>query len=334
MAAYPTTAPVVPKVEQGQLDDLKTDQAETKKVELTQQGPSTAATSADKMKTGTATTGTLAEGADASFQANKIMAEDSPLMRQARNQGMLSAASRGLGNSSIAAGAAQAEATKAAVPLAQQNAQQTQNQQLANQKALNEMEGLNVTEANKGVLTDAEAENRMQQQYDDTVGRADMQNADAENKAAQQKFSADAELNRTWLSGEISQTLAQIQGQYQEIIAVNQSAASMYSNTMDGLAEMWASNASMKEKTSFTTSTINFLQNSLGVTASIASMDFRTSGLGAGVETTVDQVKDGTTGTNILPGTRTTDDGGMSSSDAITSQTGDGSDVLARFGVG
>ena len=73
MAAYPTTAPVVPKVEQSDLDSLKTDQAETQKVELSQQAPSTAATSSGGVTSGDATTQATSEGADASFQANKII---------------------------------------------------------------------------------------------------------------------------------------------------------------------------------------------------------------------------------------------------------------------
>lgn len=294
MAAYPTTAPVVPKVEQSDLDSLKTDQAETQKVELSQQAPSTAATSSGGVTSGDATTQATSEGADASFQANKIMSESSPLMNLARNDGMLLAAQRGLSNSSISAGAAQAAATKAAVPLAQQNAATVARQDLANQDATNQMESLNVTEANKANLMDTDAQNKMQQQYDDTTAKADMMDADAVNKAAMQAHSTDAEVNRTWLAGEVSQTLANIQGQYQEIISVNQSAASMYGNTMDSLAEMWASSAPLSQKTAFTTSSITFLENSLKVTASISSMNFNSSGLTQGATPTTEEVKSGT----------------------------------------
>lgn len=312
MAAYPTTAPVVPKVSQSDTDSLKTEQADTQKVDLQQQQASTATKAAGTTTSGTAMTQDPSSESMSSMQANKIMSEDSPLMRLSRQQGMLSAARRGLGNSSIAAGAAQGEATKQAVPLAQQDAATVSRQELANQAAVNQMEGLNVTEANKANLTDAEAQNRMQQQYDDMVARGDMADAEAFNKAAMQKHSTDAEVNRTWLSGEISQTMAHIQGQYQEIISVNQAASQMYGNTMDGLAEMWASSAPLKQKTAYTTSTVNFLENSLKVTASIASMDFRTSAGGAGVEMTKDQVDSGTYSTNTNTNTTSTKSGDLS----------------------
>jgi len=52
----------------------------------------------------------------------QLLGEDSAYMKQARNQGMLTAHSRGLVNSSIAAGASQAEAIKAGLPIAMQEA--------------------------------------------------------------------------------------------------------------------------------------------------------------------------------------------------------------------
>lgn len=55
--------------------------------------------------------------------ANRIMAVDSPLMQRARTRGMQIANRRGLLNSSMAAGATQAEMVDAAVPLATTQAQ-------------------------------------------------------------------------------------------------------------------------------------------------------------------------------------------------------------------
>lgn len=52
-----------------------------------------------------------------------ITAKDSDLMRQARTDGLQASAARGLLSSSMAVGASQAEAYKAAVPLAQQQAE-------------------------------------------------------------------------------------------------------------------------------------------------------------------------------------------------------------------
>jgi hypothetical protein len=64
------------------------------------------------------------EDDDVVKQMNAITSQDSDYMKLARTSGLQTANKRGLLNSSIAAGASQAEALKAAAPLAGQNAQQ------------------------------------------------------------------------------------------------------------------------------------------------------------------------------------------------------------------
>ena len=58
----------------------------------------------------------------ASDQMTELLAGDSPYIRQARQQGLLSSHGRGMLNSSASAGAAQAAAVQAALPIAQQDA--------------------------------------------------------------------------------------------------------------------------------------------------------------------------------------------------------------------
>lgn len=258
-----------------------------------QGAPRTAVDSSAGVTEGTSQTATadersMGEQADAAYQAKSIMGESSPLMRMAKQEGMLSAAKRGLGNSSIAAGASQAAMSKAAVPLAQQNAAQQQKQELTNQQAANaaeqlnvqegnKMEQLNVTEANKANMLDATEQNKMEMQHADTQAKKLLANADAANKSAMQKAGMDGEIARTWLSGEISKNLAGIQGQYQQIIATSQLAGQMYSSTMDSMAQMWAnSEIPIKQKTALGKVALNQLENGLKVNASITNMNFRT----------------------------------------------------------
>jgi len=75
-------------------------------------------------------------------QLNRITAQNSPFIQQARNQAMAAAAGRGLGNSSYAAGNAQAAAIRSAMPMAQQNATAysqaaSENQNWLNQRDIN-----------------------------------------------------------------------------------------------------------------------------------------------------------------------------------------------------
>jgi hypothetical protein len=268
---------------------------------LTQQAPtqaaqaSTGGTAVDSSATvtqGTAQEATaderqMSEQADASVQANKIMAEDSPLMRMAKQEGMLTAARRGLGNSSIAAGAAQAEMSKAAVPLAQQNAAQQQRQELTNQGAANTAENLNVTEANRmeqmnvtqanqANQFDAGEQNKFGLQDADNETKVSLANASEWNKSAMQKAGMDGEIAQTWLSGEISKGLTSMQSQYQVVIAQSQVAAQMYQSTMDSMADMWAnSEIPVSQKTALGQVALRQLENSLKTTASITGMEFR-----------------------------------------------------------
>lgn len=63
-----------------------------------------------------------------------ITSGSSPMMKQAKSAGMQTANRRGLGNSSMAAGASQAEAIRAAAPIASQEAQQIYGKNMAEQQ--------------------------------------------------------------------------------------------------------------------------------------------------------------------------------------------------------
>jgi len=277
-----------------QLGGLKTPQAETTSVQMGQDGPSDITAASDNVTTGKASSMIaarqegLSEKANASTQANEIMSEKSPLMRLAKQEGMLSAAKRGLGNSSIAAGASQAAMSKAAVPLAQQNASnaaRVDSQNLANRQEAsklnvterNDMTTTNVEAANKANLLDSTESNKQQTQYDDRVQQKAIVDATEENKAAMQKHSTDADVNQTWLNGQISQNMTHLQGQYNEILAASPAAAQMYGSTLDTLAGMWANeDIPLSIKNRYGESAMRFLEGGLRVQGSILGMTYRT----------------------------------------------------------
>lgn len=102
------------------------------------------------------TTGMLSKAAMSGDQINKITSQDSPFMQQAKQQGILSAASRGLQNSSIAAGASEAEAVKQATPLALQDAQSNVSQEQLNQNTTNKASEFGANASNTAQLTNAQ----------------------------------------------------------------------------------------------------------------------------------------------------------------------------------
>lgn len=79
-------------------------------------------------------------GETAAGQLNQLLGKDSPLMRRSATQGKQHAASRGLLNSSLAAGSAQNAMIQSAAPIAQQDAQANFQQGLANQEITNQFQ--------------------------------------------------------------------------------------------------------------------------------------------------------------------------------------------------
>jgi len=75
-----------------------------------------------------------------SGQLTSLLSQDNPYIQQARLAGKESAAQRGMLSSSMAAGAAEREAIKAALPIAQQDAQTYASAQQAQQQTENQMQ--------------------------------------------------------------------------------------------------------------------------------------------------------------------------------------------------
>lgn len=280
-------------IKYNQLGGLKTKEAETHDVDMTQTAPSDTAKASDNVAQGQTTdmqgqTQDMSDESSSAYRAKDIMSEKSPLMRMAKQEGMLTAAKRGLGNSSIAAGNAQAAMSKAAVPLAQQDAKQSQTQDLANQRNLQEAEKVNVTESNDMTTTNVKARNDanildttetndMQTQFDDRVFSADTANALARNKASIAKFTGDQEIMKTWMDGKISTNLTHLQGQYNEVLSGSSTVASMFNSTQDMLASMWANpDVPISIANRRGESAMRFLEGVLQVQGSILGMDYKT----------------------------------------------------------
>jgi hypothetical protein len=96
--------------------------------------------------------GQVTPEATSQYQLAKITGEDSPLMQLAQKSGERTAAGRGLLNSSISAGNAQAEMVKSAQPFALQDSSTYQQQNLANQTARNQANQLNANNQNTADL--------------------------------------------------------------------------------------------------------------------------------------------------------------------------------------
>lgn len=202
------------------------------------------------------------DSTNASAQLDAITAEDSPYMQLARQQGMLTAASRGLQNSSLAAGASEASAVQAAAPLAEQNASEAatavqqnaalgtqvseQNAQLGtqanefnaseniSQDQLNAQLGTQTSQFNAGQAQQASEFNAQQTQQNNQL------NAQISAQTQQEILQQNADLNKQYLSGTQAEDLATIQGQYNQLIATNQAAATLYQSYLSSIGQAMA----------------------------------------------------------------------------------------------
>jgi hypothetical protein len=136
-----------------------------------------------------------------SGQLQGIMAEDSPLMQQARAQAKQGMAARGLLNSSMAQGAGVAAMLERATPIAAADAGTYANQALTNQQAANTGGQFNVGQQNtfglqKGAQTFATTEREAGQEF--TAGQAGLEREQQSKlQTAQQTFTgAQSALDR------------------------------------------------------------------------------------------------------------------------------------------
>jgi hypothetical protein len=245
-------------------------------------------------------------------QLDAITSQNSPYIQLAEQQGLLTAASRGLENSSLGAGAAQAAATAAAAPLAQQNASEAataanQNAQLGTQasefnssqdaaaKELQAQLGTSVSQSNAQMQT-ANMEFNAQ-----ATNSANAANAAATNTMAAQTAALTEDMNKQDLSGTQAARLADIQAQSSQLIASNQSAASLYSTYMSAMSATMANKDIAPGRVADSmTAMQSMLQSGLGVIDQMQGMSLdltlpSTSGSSGGLTTTAPKTTPGAT---------------------------------------
>lgn len=114
------------------------------------------------------------------WQMQQLLDDESAYITQAREAGESYAASRGLLNSSLAAGAAQREAIRAALPIAQQDAATYFKQGLANQDWANQFEMARLNAGLTGMLEMDKMKHTLQAQFEELNARIDMYNSTME----------------------------------------------------------------------------------------------------------------------------------------------------------
>jgi hypothetical protein len=178
------------------------------------------------------------DATNAASQLDAITNANSPYIQQAEQQGLLSAASRGLENSSIGAGASEAAAVQAAAPLAEQNAAGATSGLLQNSQLATQANEFNASQANANQQLNAQLQTQQAQFNASQQQSAAATNTAAQNAMTQQTMQLNEALNQQYLSGSQAQSLASIQGNYNELIAANSSASSMYQSYLNSMGAL------------------------------------------------------------------------------------------------
>lgn len=140
-------------------------------------------------------------------EVNRILAEDGPMMQFAGNQGMARAARRGFLGSNLAAGSAQAEVYRAAIPMAQDNAR-WQNTRVIQGDALRSSErntdvqaSASMANARLGAQTDLTLQERANI-WQSGENILDREFRTSERESGQEFTTSEREGGQRWNSGE------------------------------------------------------------------------------------------------------------------------------------
>jgi len=177
----------------------------------------------------------------ASGNLNSIMDPNSPLMVQAATQGNQQSNARGLQNSSIGISAAQDSMLKAAVPIAQQDAQTQAGIAQTNTGAVNAAGQFGASAANTAALT----AQQLASQKAIATQQTDTQKAIATQQAASQqaitKANNDTSISLSKMSTETQAKMAGITQENQKVLQSNSQAATAMANYAATVANIEAS---------------------------------------------------------------------------------------------
>ena len=163
-------------------------------------------------------------------QLTSLLSQESPYIKQAELSGERQAASRGMLNTSMAAGASRAEAYKAALPIAQQDAQtyaQAQNlqQQAENAQTQTKTEAIVSSELSKQNADIKQTQQNIQNQF-----TAQMQAASEQSKVWLQDFQQQHQAFEAQLEKQHQQLLQNQQISAEKASSIRQQASAIMQN--------------------------------------------------------------------------------------------------------
>ena len=185
-------------------------------------------------------------------QLNSLLTSGSPYLERAKAGARETANSRGLLNSSIAAGAGEAAAIDAALPIATADANAYGTAARENQGYENTSDQFN-----------AGAENT-----------SNLQAAGAANQSLLQSQAGQIQTGLQELKGTQATTLANIEASYKDLMQTSASASSFFAQASNNINDILADpNTSVEQKQAAVNTQTNLLQSAMTVIGSIANVD-------------------------------------------------------------
>lgn len=206
---------------------------------------------------------TVPEQGTVQKQIMDIVAADSPLMQQARQNAIQQMQQRGLLNSSIAVGAGEQAVISQALPIATSDAAAYNAAMTNTVNAQNAASAFEATSANAVQTLNAQLATQM-----------NATNANAANVALSQETQAQNNRSLTLIDNNTKQALAILGNQNQQLLQTNVNAANMFSQTVNAIANISVNpNLDGRAKANAIQSQINLLNEGLKTTNRIASTD-------------------------------------------------------------
>jgi hypothetical protein len=228
-----------------------------------------------------AATQTVTPNQTVAGQLSNVLDSNSPLLQKAQADALQTANGRGLLNSSMAAGAGTAALIQNALQIAQPDAATNANAAQLNAQLQTQANTTNANAQNTANQNTAQMSLQAQATNANNAQQSAMDQYDTAFKAAMQNASAADQIQLTQVDGQVKTNLANIQAQYQAVMQTSQSAANMYSSTIQQIgAVMNNQNLDAGAKQNLITQLVSNMSNTLNLQASIANIPDVTSLIG------------------------------------------------------
>lgn len=228
-------------------------------------------------------------------QIQGIIANNSPLMQMAKTTSLQNINGRGLLNSSMAIGEGQKALYSAALPIAQQDAQTYAQSNQFNANSANNAAQFKATADNQANQFNAQTNTQISGQNASAANQANQfnaqnqtqvstQNANAANQASQfnaQQTNAQAQYNAGQINDQVKATLdqnnklalMQVEAQYKTLMQANQSADSIYQQTIKNIADIQMNkDMTADTKTTMIQQQMTYLQTGMSLVSKLNSL--------------------------------------------------------------